>query len=207
MKRILIVYGTTDGHTAKVARFLGETLRAEGARPDVVRAAGPASPPAPAGYDGVLVAASVHLGGYQRTLRAWVKANAAALAERPSAFVSVCLGVLQDDARVRADLAAIRERFIRETGWTPVESKSIAGALRYSRYNWLTRWMMRRIVRRAGVETDPNRDYEYTDWDDLRAFAVRFLDGVHRALPPRELSTAAQRPRAARAGSARAPGR
>lgn len=27
MSRFLVVYGTTDGHTAKVARAIGETLR------------------------------------------------------------------------------------------------------------------------------------------------------------------------------------
>jgi menaquinone-dependent protoporphyrinogen oxidase len=41
--------------------------------------------------------------------------------------------------------------------------------------------MMVRIVRKAGGDTDTSRDYEYTDWTDLRAFAEKFA----RSLPAR----------------------
>ena len=33
---------------------------------------------------------------------------------------------------------------------------------------------MKRIVRKAGGDTDTSRDYEYTNWADLRGFADRF---------------------------------
>ena len=33
---------------------------------------------------------------------------------------------------------------------------------------------MKWIVRRAGGDTDTSRDYEYTNWADLRGFADRF---------------------------------
>jgi menaquinone-dependent protoporphyrinogen oxidase len=39
--------------------------------------------------------------------------------------------------------------------------------------------MMKRIVRKAGGDTDTSRDYEYTDWGDLRAFADEFGKLVH----------------------------
>jgi menaquinone-dependent protoporphyrinogen oxidase len=52
--------------------------------------------------------------------------------------------------------------------------KFVAGALPYTRYNWLKRWIMRRIVAKAGGDTDTTRDFEYTDWEDLRAFARTF---------------------------------
>jgi menaquinone-dependent protoporphyrinogen oxidase len=34
--------------------------------------------------------------------------------------------------------------------------------------------MMRRIVAKAGGDTDTSRDYEYTDWADVRTFAEEF---------------------------------
>ena len=55
-------------------------------------------------YDAFVVAASVHAGGYQRDLKWWVRVHAQTLAEKPSVFVSVCLGVLQKDPEVREDL-------------------------------------------------------------------------------------------------------
>jgi menaquinone-dependent protoporphyrinogen oxidase len=33
---------------------------------------------------------------------------------------------------------------------------------------------MLRIVRKAGGDTDTSRDYEYTNWTDVRAFADEF---------------------------------
>ena len=51
----------------------------------------------------------------------------------------------------------------------------VAGALMYSRYNGLVRWAMRRIARPTLGDTDPKRDYVYTDWDALDRFVVEFL--------------------------------
>lgn len=181
MTRILVLYGTTDGHTAKIAWALGETLRANGAAADVVEAheAGTTAPSA--SYDGVIVAASVHVGGYQKAVTQWLRKHANELREKPVAFVSVCLGVLQNDPKVHAELQSILEKFYQRSEWRPNETKIVAGALPYSRYGWLKRWVMRRIARRAGVETDPRRDYEFTDWKDLERFAVDFLGRVRHA--------------------------
>src|SRR6185295_9593710 len=169
MSRILVIYGTTEGQTGKVARFVGDTLRAAGISTDVIDAR--TTCPSPDGYDAVIVAASVHAGGYQRAVRRWVQAEAERLNAKPTAFVSVCLGVLQHEPKVDAELAAIIDRFRTMTGWRPGITKAVAGALPYSRYNWLKRWVMVRIVRKAGGDTDTSRDYEYTDWADVRSFA------------------------------------
>jgi menaquinone-dependent protoporphyrinogen oxidase len=183
MPRLLILYGTTDGHTAKVVNFLAGELRALGGFVDVVQA-GTASPD-PHNFDGVIVAASVHAGGYQRKVVRWTRARASELRDKPSAFISVCLGVLQKEPEVQRDLAAIVKRFEDRTGWHPPQVKLVAGALLYTRYGWLKRMVMRSISRKAGGETDVSRDYEYTDWADLRAFAAAFY-ATCRGPGPRE---------------------
>jgi len=170
--RILVVYGTTDGHTAKIAQFLDDTLRQQGAEVDIVDAS--TSSPCPTDYGAVIVGASVHAGGYQRAVRQWVRAHAAELNRMPTAFVSVCLAVLQHEPKVHQELTAIVDRFLASTSWHPTMTKTVAGALPYTRYNWIKRWLMVRIVRKAGGDTDTRRDYEYTDWMDLRAFAETF---------------------------------
>jgi menaquinone-dependent protoporphyrinogen oxidase len=173
-----VVYGTTDGHTAKVAGSLTEALRKQGAGADMIDVRDDRL--GPIGYDGVIVAASLHAGGYQRSVKRWVQTHLVTLREMQTAFVSVCLGVLQHDPTVDRDLAAKIERFLATTGWHPGERKIVAGALLYTRYNWITRWVMRRIVRKAGGDLDTSRDYEYTDWKDLQLFATHFLDLVHQ---------------------------
>ena len=185
--RILVLYGTTDGQTATIARALADTLALDGAAVDVVDAASREADPAD--YDGIVVAASIHAGGYQRTVRRWVRRYARILDGKPTAFVSVCLAVLQrDDPQVQHELAMIVDRFLTGVDWTPGITKSVAGALPYSQYNWVKRWVMKRIVRKAGGDTDTTRDYEYTDWADVRAFAQRFSRLVRERGPSRRVA-------------------
>ena len=49
------------------------------------------------------------------------------------------------------------------------------GALAYSRYGRFTRWIIRRIARSKNLGTDTSRDYEYTDWRAVDAFARHFI--------------------------------
>jgi len=177
-RNILIVYGSTQGQTRKVAHALAEELAFAGATADVIDARERRPTRDPGDYDGIIVAASVHAGGYQRGVRRWVKAHAGAIACQPNAFVSVCLGVLEHKPETDRELERIMARFFALTGWTPSMRKIVAGALPYSKYNWLMRRMIRRIVAKAGGDVDTSRDYEYTDWADVRAFARTFLAAI-----------------------------
>ena len=172
MTRILVIYASTHGQTAKVAGALAETLRRCGAHVDLDEARRTAR--APDAYDAVIVAASVHAGGYQKEIQRWTRTHAAALNRKPTAFVSVCLGVLQHEPQVKRELESIVGRLLEATGWEPATVKPVAGALLYTRYNWFVRRLMKRIVAKAGGDTDTSRDYEYTNWADVRAFGEEF---------------------------------
>jgi menaquinone-dependent protoporphyrinogen oxidase len=183
MTRILVVYATTHGQTAKIAGAIADTLRTHGAFVDLHRIG--QAHCLPDRYDGVVVAAPVRGGAYLKPVRRWVRAQAAALNTRTTAFVSVCLGVLQHDVEVDRALQTIINTFLAETGWQPVVTKVVAGALPYTRYNWLIRRLMKRIAAKAGGDTDTSRDYEYTDWQEVREFAGQFhhLASQHPASP------------------------
>jgi menaquinone-dependent protoporphyrinogen oxidase len=174
MSRVLILYGTTDGHTKKIAAALGETFRAERCDVTVVDARDVTPDVRPERFDGVVIAASVHASGYQRAVQRWVRAYAVQLNHMPTAFLSVCLGIVERRPEVQQEVFAIMRRFERQTGWRPTIDKPVAGALLYRRYGLLKRWVMRRIVAKGGGDTDTSRDYEYTDWENLRAFARDF---------------------------------
>jgi menaquinone-dependent protoporphyrinogen oxidase len=188
MARILVVFGTTEGQTAKIGEALAAAMREQGADVDVIDAA--AQNPSPEPYIGIVVAASVHAGAYQRRLRRWVRTHVAVLQARRTAFVSVCLGVLEHNPATDRELQAIVDRFVSSTGWQPGVTKHVAGALPYRKYNWLKRWLMLRIVRKAGGDTDTSRDYEYTDWEDVRRFAIDFARRLEAE--PANSSTAPQ---------------
>ena len=177
MPRILVLFGTTEGHTARIAESIRDALRARGDQVDVVEAG--TAGPHPADYAGIIVAASVHAGRYQRHIRSWVRANVSVLEHKPTAFISASLGVLQQDADVQREVQAIVNRFLLSTGWRPTITKHVAGALMYRKYGWFKRWFMKRLVAKAGGNTDTSRNWDYTDWNDLRLFAEQFATLVH----------------------------
>ena len=172
MDRILVLYGTTEGQTSKIARAIGATLSAHGFDADVVEAG--TSDPSPRNYRGVVVAGSIHGGAYQKAVGQWVRAHAGEMASAPTAFVTVCLAVLNKDPKAAGEVDAIVTRFLDSVKWRPAMTKAVAGALLYTRYNFFKRWIMKRIVTSQGGDTDTSRDYEYTDWNDVRTFADEF---------------------------------
>lgn len=178
MSRVLILFGTTDGHTRKVVAALREALRADGLDAFVTDAKHGVSTVVPEEYDGVIVAASIQGGHFPKPVVRWARTHAAQLNRMPTAFLPVCLAILEKRPEARRELNRIIDRFQQATGWRPEAVKFIAGALPYTRYNWLKRWIMRRIVAKAGGDTDTTRDFEYTDWEDLRAFARTFGRGL-----------------------------
>jgi menaquinone-dependent protoporphyrinogen oxidase len=182
MTRILVVFGTTEGHTEMIAAAIGHALTARGIDVNVIQAG--TIDPRPADYDGVIVAASVHRGQHQPAVGQWISAHLAELRLKPAAFVSAGLAVLPHDA----DGAAADEnvhRFLDALGWQPAVVKTVAGALPYSRHNLLARWSIRRIAARLGGDTDTSRDYDYTDWADLELFADGFAKRVAGTTPAR----------------------
>ena len=82
----------------------------------------------------------------------------------PTAFVSVSLAAALKDEQSRAELREVVEVFYRETGWTPAITRHVAGALRYSQYDYFKRLIMKMIAKHQGGDTDASRDHEYTDW-------------------------------------------
>ena len=176
MNSILIVYGTTDGHTRKIAQVLAENFRAQRCSVDLVDAAGTLRRLSPEVYDGVVVAASVHIGSYQAAVKRWVRTHVGKLNQRPTAFLSVCLAVLEKRPQATREIERIVQRFLRDCGWQPTATRLVAGAVPYTRYNWFKKWLMKRLVGKAGGGTDTSRDYEYTDWNELRRFTQQFAE-------------------------------
>ena len=174
--RFLVLYGTTDGQTRKIATTIADALRALGDDVEVSNAKQQDAVARPEDFDAVVVAASVHAGRYQQSVLRWVRAHRAALSGRPTAFISVCLAVLERNPKTDREVDRIMSRFFNSTGWRPTTSKVVAGALQFTHYNWLKRLLMKRIVKKMVPDLDTRRDYDYTDWDDLKAFALAFHD-------------------------------
>lgn len=175
MKRVVVVYGTTEGQTAKVAQHLVHLGCSFDLEVDAVHAADPPDGFSLERYDAALVGGSLHEGRFQRYLWRWARDHAAWLGDHPTGLFCVCLTAAGHDAEAHAEVEAILDRFQKETGWVPGQRTLVAGALRYSQYSWLKRYLMKKIAAEAGGDTDTSRDHEYTDWDALDAWARPFF--------------------------------
>ncbi len=175
MKPILVVYGTTEGHTRKIAEFIAERLRQAGKVVDLVDSATPAAEQIAPIYAGAFIGGSLHQGKHQSPLAHFVKANAAWLNTIPAAFFSVSLSMAGHDAEARAEAKKLAKDFLDETGLKPGMVRPVAGALKYTQYDFFKRWIMKTIAEKAGGSTDTSHDTEYTDWDDVARFVDEFL--------------------------------
>jgi menaquinone-dependent protoporphyrinogen oxidase len=173
MSTIGIIYATTEGHTARIAEKIAQSLQEKGHAAETSSAKDCGTRLELAKYDGVVVGASIHYGRHPSYLRMLVHNHRVALEALPSAFFSVSLSAGGPGAK---PLAAWRyvERFLRQTGWHPQLTATFAGALQFSKYGTLKRLLMVVFVGLAGGDTDTSRDYEYTDWDAVEDFAGAF---------------------------------
>ena len=172
--QILMVYGTNEGQTQKIARFVSERLTRQGHQVVTADASEAADLPDPRRFEAVLVAASVHLGRYQPAVIQFVREQRAAISARANAFLSVSLSAAGHEATDVAGLQKCVADFVQASGWTPQRVHHVAGAFRYSAYGSLTRYVMKYIASRKGAPTDTRRDHELTDWDDVARFADTF---------------------------------
>lgn len=173
-RKILVLYGTTEGQTRRIARFIVDRLIAAGHEASLVDAAEAAAELNPRTFSAAVIAASLHTGHYQSAVVDFVRRHHDALNPMPTAFVSVSLSAASHDADDLDGLARCVANFERHTGWTPREIHHAAGAFRFTQYDFLKRWALKYIAYRKGQPTNTSRDYELTDWDALGAFVEVF---------------------------------
>jgi menaquinone-dependent protoporphyrinogen oxidase len=176
MAKVLVAYATHDGQTRKIAERIATVLRVhrhvvelldatQSREVDLTR------------FDAVFIGSPMRAQSYLRPVERFVRLHRPALERIPSLFFSVNLAVL-NKTDGRAQTMKLVNKLLADTRWHPRRIELLAGALPYTRYNFLVRFVMKRIVRKQGGDTDTSRDYEYTDWAAVDRCAVEFVKGV-----------------------------
>ncbi len=189
MSNILIGYGTHHGQTAAIARRIAEILEGHGhdvdlRNQDTLDVSMSLEP-----YDAVILGSSVHIGRHHAVIEHFAKARHDELERLHTGFFSVSLSAAGGEKQ-RDEAHGVLIDFEHRTGWTPSDTVEVAGALKYTAYNFVVRFVMQQISRANHSDTDTSRDWEYTDWAAVEAFANRFLTG-ERGLPRSDGETAA----------------
>ena len=170
--KTLVLYSSHDGQTKAIASSIASTL-SETLECDVMDLALSMDINL-ANYQSVVIGASVRYGHFQRSLYKFTKQNVAQLNTMPSAFFAVNLTARKPEKRTPQTNAYTR-KFLLATPWQPKQCAVFAGALRYPRYGWLDKAMIKLIMNMTGGETDTSKEVEYTDWQDVTRFAKDFV--------------------------------
>jgi menaquinone-dependent protoporphyrinogen oxidase len=167
-----VFFATTDGQTRRIAHRLSMMLRERGFDSQAIdMASSDADFIDWTRVRALIIGASVRGQHHQRAAESFVKSYTADLIRRPSAFFSVSLAAASHDAAKRDTAQKLAAEFPRRLGWHPDMVLCFAGRLAYTRYRTLMRFVMKHIARRARFPTDTNRDYEFTNWEDVARLA------------------------------------
>ena len=164
--KILIAYATTEGQTRKIARYVADWLADKGHAVELwpVAEAGDVEVE---GFDRAVLAASIHLNHFQSTMETFVARHKVALDKIETLFLAVSLSAAGDDPKDIAGLAEVVRGFTDKTGWAPKRLEHVAGAFRFTQYDFFRSWAMRWIASQTDQDVDPHQDKEYTDWKAL----------------------------------------
>ena len=178
----LILYGTTEGQTRKIAEFVSDRIKTHSRGVTTLDATSTAAADIKLrDYDGVIVAASVHAGLYQAAALDFVHSHHQTLNGMRTIFLSVSLSAASKDPDDQKGLEGCVSRFLAATAWKPGEVRHVIGAFRYTQYDFFKRWGMKLIAYQKGVSTDASRDLEMTEWAELASIADAFVATVAKA--------------------------
>ena len=178
---ILIVYATSEGQTRKIADYIAARLAEDGHETRVHDSALTLGGLDLDAFDVIFAAGSVHDQRHQETIVNFAIAQRDRLDSIPSAFVSVSLSAAMKDGELEARRYV--DAFIEKTGWRPADTLLVAGALRYSEYDYFRQQIVKFLVLDKDQSIDTEGDCEFTDWEEVARFARSFVAKAGRPSP------------------------
>lgn len=179
MKKVLLVYATIEGQTEKISRSIAAHLEAQGCEVVVKNVASlvPEESPELENYDLLVFGASVHIGKIEKEMVAFINGHADQIkAQSRSLFIVLMAAATKEETSRNKALASIYDYLDKTLQVQFKDTEMFAGALLYTKYNWLVKWVMKRIARKEGGSTDMSTDHEYTDWVQVADYADRLAD-------------------------------
>src|SRR5262245_56662563 len=122
---ILIIYGTTEGQTRKIATWTATRIREEGHQVELLDSSALAADLKLGDFQAFIIAASVHQEHHQEAITNFVFAQHDLLNVRPSAFISVSLSAALEDEKPEAQKYV--DRFVSLTEWRPHATLLLGG--------------------------------------------------------------------------------
>jgi menaquinone-dependent protoporphyrinogen oxidase len=169
MSKILIIYSSTDGHTLKICSRLKQTIEqfADDVTLVPVEQSGAVDLQA---FDKIVIGASIRYGRHSKSIVDFIRNNLHLLESKPNAFFSVSI-VARKPGKDRPETNPYMGPFLKTISWKPRKLAVFAGKLDYPKYRRIDRMIIRLIMLITGGPTDPATVVEFTNWQQVEAFA------------------------------------
>jgi menaquinone-dependent protoporphyrinogen oxidase len=174
--KLLLVYGSTEGHTRTITESMAATATEMGVEADVFDSANFIEPLQHWRWNVAIIGGSVHQGHHQTSLRNFVLANSTRLNSLPSAFFSVSLSAAVKDDSHQQEACLCATTFVQEVGWKPLEIACFAGAIKNAEYDYFKRMVLSLLARQLEPGIITAHDVVYTDWMQVETFTKNFLE-------------------------------
>jgi menaquinone-dependent protoporphyrinogen oxidase len=169
MSSIIIIYSTTDGHTREICSRLVRVIEQQGEQVTLIDIEDVSSVDL-AGFDKIVVGASIRYGKHDRKVYEFIEKNLQILDDRPNAFFSVNV-VARKPAKRQPDTNPYLKKFLKEIAWKPKKLAIFAGKIDYPSYSFWDRNIIRLIMWMTKGPTDPTVTIDFTDWEQVEDFA------------------------------------
>ena len=161
--KILIIFGTGEGHTRKIVEFCSTHLEGAGHKVEMRNSERRMPGLEFSKFDAVILAGSVHQKRHQESLENFVVAHREQLKKAPSLMLSVSLSIAFENGELEANKYV--RGFVEGTGFEPNSVVLVAGALRFDQYSYYMSHIVEHVVLEGREEIMEDR--EFTDWESL----------------------------------------
>ena len=166
MASVIMVYSTTDGHTLKICKRLGEVIEQQG-HEVTIEELNPGADIDLGPYERIVIGASIRYGKHKPAVADFIERNAEQLRAKRGAFFSV------NAVARKPDTNPYVRKFLKSISWQPPLVGVFGGKIDYAKYGFVDKTMIRFIMWMMKGPTDPNSVTEFTDWDAVDAFGQR----------------------------------
>jgi menaquinone-dependent protoporphyrinogen oxidase len=176
VKKVLVLYSSLRGHTARVSRRICESIDAAGGSADMMGVTEAIHEGVDWDcYDVVVLGAPVIYGNYDKAFMEFVRRHRAELDSKPNSFFNLSV-VARTPAKATVEGNRYMQKFLQLSPWKPKDLKVIAGKVNYPAWRWYDVIMIQLIMKMTQGPTDRRTVIDYTDWADVDAYGRHVLE-------------------------------
>lgn len=169
--KVLALYSSRFGHTTNIVTRVARRLEEAGV--DVEVRPVESMKKIDEDIEAVIIGASVRYGFFAPAMQRFARQHSLRLNSMPTAFIGVNLAAAKPE-KSEPDTNAYARKFLLKTPWVPTITRLFGGELDFRLYNKVDTALLKPILKASGKPWGPDVRIEYTDWEQVDAFAQEF---------------------------------